>query len=267
MPNHVTNHLSFNGEESKIKELLKGVKGDKYEFEIDAYYPIPSALRNTVSPSKIVSNEELKDWNRRKKEKQLTDWELMYKPMTERRSKELIKKYGADNWYDWCCNNWGSKWGAYGVDKIDDYTFSFLSAWSTPISAMVVLSKYYPDVEIAVKYFDEDFGANVGEYTLLAGKIIYINQPEDFSEEAYRLAIDIDGSDRYYTDDLVDIDEEDNIEHTYISTCIKLAHERGTIYKDFPAIVLNKLLELAVASEKYEQAALIKKYIENPISK
>ena len=267
MPNHVTNHLSFYGKESKIKELLEGVKGAKYDFEIDAYYPMPSALRNTSSPPNIVSNEELKEWNKKKRENKLTDWELMRKPMTERKSKELIKKYGADNWYDWCNNNWGTKWGAYDVYKIDDYSFSFLSAWSTPISAMIVLSKCYPEVEIMVRYFDEDFGANVGEYTLLAGKVIYLNQPADCSEEAYRLAIDIDGGDSYYTDDLLDVEESDDIDGTYMSTCIKLAHEKGVIYNDFPINVLNKLLELAVEAEKYEQAGLIKKYIDNPITK
>jgi hypothetical protein len=267
MPNHVTNHLSFNGKESKVKELLDSVKGAKYDFEIDAYYPIPNALRNANCPAVIASNEEVKEWSRKKRENKLTEWELMRKPMTERKSNELIKKYGANNWYDWCCNNWGTKWGAYDVYKVDDYAFEFLSAWSTPIAAMMVLSKLHPEVEIFVRYFDEDFGANVGEYKLLGGKVTYIYQPADCTEAAYRLAIDIDGSDRYYTDDLLDIDEDNDIDDTYTATCIKLAHEKGAIYNDYAVNVLNRLLELAVEAENYEQAGLIKKYIDNPIIK
>ena len=50
-----------------------------------------------------------------------------YKPMP----KELEgTKSPSDkpNWYDWCLENWGTKWGCYELE-IDDEVISFTSAW------------------------------------------------------------------------------------------------------------------------------------------
>jgi hypothetical protein len=45
-----------------------------------------------------------------------------------------------DNWYDWCVNNWGTKWDVgepfVGDDTEEDsITFSFDSAWAPPVAA------------------------------------------------------------------------------------------------------------------------------------
>lgn len=45
-----------------------------------------------------------------------------------------------DNWYDWCVNNWGTKWDIgepfVGDDTEEDsITFSFDTAWAPPVDA------------------------------------------------------------------------------------------------------------------------------------
>ena len=40
------------------------------------------------------------------------------------------------NWYDWCLENWGTKWGCYDFG-IDDEVISFTSAWS-PIGDNII---------------------------------------------------------------------------------------------------------------------------------
>jgi len=45
-----------------------------------------------------------------------------------------------DNWYDWCCRNWGTKWDIAHPFVSDDteedsITFSFDTAWGPPIEA------------------------------------------------------------------------------------------------------------------------------------
>jgi hypothetical protein len=45
-----------------------------------------------------------------------------------------------DNWYDWCCRNWGTKWDITQPFVSDDaeedsITFSFDTAWGPPIEA------------------------------------------------------------------------------------------------------------------------------------
>jgi hypothetical protein len=54
---------------------------------------------------------------------------------------ELVEKYGYSNWYDYCVNEWGTKWdvGEQGATDVHDdgtmlHTF-FDSAWSPPVVA------------------------------------------------------------------------------------------------------------------------------------
>jgi hypothetical protein len=58
----------------------------------------------------------------------------------EDQEKVNFAKYGYKNWYDWCVNEWGTKWdiGAEGYEvEIENggLNLSFDSAWSPPIQA------------------------------------------------------------------------------------------------------------------------------------
>ena len=58
-----------------------------------------------------------------------------YKPMP----KELegtTSPSDKPNWYDWCLENWGTKWGCYDFE-MDDDVISFTSAWS-PIGENII---------------------------------------------------------------------------------------------------------------------------------
>lgn len=162
--------------------------------------------------------------------------------------------------------NWKGKTRVYDVEQIEGYKFTFLSAWASPFSAMKLISRLHPEVEISVRYFDDDFGANVGEYKLSKGRLVYKNKPKSYTEESYMLAIDIDGGCDYYIEELLDVNKDDSIDDPYTSACLKVAHNRGAIYDGFPNNVLSKLLELAVNSEQYERAGAIKKLLEKNIT-
>lgn len=52
----------------------------------------------------------------------------------------LVEKFGYSNWYDFCVNEWGTKWdiGANGYmaeDNSNGLSLTFDSAWSPPIGA------------------------------------------------------------------------------------------------------------------------------------
>jgi hypothetical protein len=162
--------------------------------------------------------------------------------------------------------NLKGKTRVYNVEQIEDYKFTFLSAWASPFSAMKLISRLHPEVEISVRYFDDDFGANVGEYKLSRGRLVYKNKPKSYTEESYMLAIDIDGGCDYYIEELLGVNKDDSIDDPYTSACLKVAHNRGAIYDGFPNNVLSKLLELAVNSEQYERAGVIKKLLEKTIT-
>lgn len=102
------------------------------------------------------------------------------------------------DWYNWNINNWGTKWDAYEVSNWicnfkrtpAEINISFQTAWSTPIDALIKLSKLSPDVKIFCEFADEDMGYNVGEYTIKNG-VVQEKLPVFGTEESIRLAQEI----------------------------------------------------------------------------
>ena len=65
------------------------------------------------------------------------------------------------NWYDWCCNNWGTKWDVSCHETYieDDYMeFSFNSAWNPPIPWIKKVAKLFPRLKFSLKYDDPGIG-------------------------------------------------------------------------------------------------------------
>lgn len=81
-----------------------------------------------------------------------------------------IKRYKARDWYDWCIENWGTKWNA-GDTIVDDESIEFETAWSTPVPVFVELSKCLKDITIIVDYADEDIGSNCGTLIIVNGEV------------------------------------------------------------------------------------------------
>ena len=260
MPNHVTNILSFRGNEERIKELREFCRGKNSPFSFQSFCPMPIELEGTRSPANIVTEQELQEWNDKLAKGELKDWEKDSRPITKSQSEELIRKWGADNWYDWHIANWGTKWDCYShIEEYDNIIFD--TAWDTPIRALWELSKQYPDIEINVKFADEDFGNNVGEYTLFNGHLQTIYKPE-FSKESVKLAMDIKGDKEYWLEGLLidEVRDEDTLTE-FQEWLVELAHEEGNLIEEYSIPVLEKLLGLAVDNEQYERAGKIKALI------
>jgi hypothetical protein len=179
MPNHVSNIVEITGE--KAKEVIDILFNENDECTFDNFFPMPKELANTTSPNK-ESNQD------------------------------LIDKFGADNWYDWKINNYGTKWGIYEGNRIDDTNMFCQSAWGTPYKAFLKLSEVYPDVEISVQYADEDFGHNTGKYTCKGGDLISEYVPDGGSKEAIKNAMEVDGGDYYLTEYLADCFGKEDLE-------------------------------------------------------
>ena len=47
------------------------------------------------------------------------------------------------NWYDWCCDNWGTKWNAYDGQSVGEHDagIGFYTAWGPPTPVIVELAK------------------------------------------------------------------------------------------------------------------------------
>lgn len=98
--------------------------------------------------------------------------------------------YGFTTWYDWSIENWGTKWNSYECEKINDFTFTFQTAWSGVPNLIRQISSLFPDVEILYSYADEDLGNNIGMMTFKKG-LCFHKHIEPRSKEAYELAFEL----------------------------------------------------------------------------
>lgn len=93
---------------------------------LNLFYPMPTELNNTTSSYGTERNEG------------------------------LIAKYGVDNWYDWHCNYWGTKWDVDATeddsDDVERISLGFDSAWSPPSEWVKKVAKDYPSLEFLLEY-------------------------------------------------------------------------------------------------------------------
>lgn len=70
------------------------------------------------------------------------------------------KKYGATTWYDWCCDNWGTKWNACQT-QIETYgdlaIVTFDTAWAQPRRDMFEIAFEKAGFGYVAEAYDEDF--------------------------------------------------------------------------------------------------------------
>ena len=139
MPNWCDNQVSITGPNSVINKIEKIVKEeDNKNGLLQFMFPRPAELDDTTSPAPRETKED------------------------KLKSKALMEKYGHDNWYDWSCDNWGTKWEVcefYGVDRqeiSDDestISFAFQSAWAPPTGAYQEFVDKHP-VSLEAKYHE-----------------------------------------------------------------------------------------------------------------
>ena len=72
-----------------------------------------------------------------------------------------------DRWYNWRCQNWGTKWDAYSME-IDDtdmphgFEVTFETAWSPPEEVCYAIREQFDDLSIS--WFYDEPGCEVAGY-------------------------------------------------------------------------------------------------------
>jgi len=282
MPNHITNILRIEASEeltAQIKSEIKSVdeEGETRHIDFNKILPMPESLNITsgsTTENGIAILRYREGDDRKIREIMGYAWgqkfstpDEMIEYMLEKGSANLVEAqkaldnerlYGVRDWYGWSTANWGTKWNAYSTNDTDADEVSFETAWSNPFPVIVALSVKYPEAVFHMRYADEDFGHNVGEYSLQNGEVIDENIPEGGSSEALAMAADITGYYDYITDQIFDIEAEsvDDLED-YEKNYIRSVYESENL-QDYPRVVLDYMLELALADENYEFAQKIK---------
>jgi hypothetical protein len=285
MPNHITNILRIEASEeltAQIKSDIKSVdeEGETRHIDFNKILPMPESLNitsgSTTSNGIAILQYRAGDdtairgimgyaWG-----KEFATPEDIIEHMLVRGSANLEEAqkaldnerlYGCRDWYGWSTSNWGTKWNAYSTNDTDVDEVSFETAWSNPYPVIIALSAKYPEAVFHMRFADEDFGHNVGEYSLQNGDVVDENIPEGGSVEALELAADITGYEDYITERLYDIESEsvDELEE-WEKKYISIAYGKENL-QEYPKVVLDYMLELSIADENYEFAERIKNTI------
>ena len=155
MPNHVYNWVALGELSAPQQEKLNAII-NTHNGLCGYYRPMPEEIRNTTSPTRIVSEAEYK---KIMKENEKIDKTQPYyyepKPITEKMQKALMDKYDCDNWYDWALKHWGTKWGCYDTE-LDGDTLRFTTAWSVlDLDIVQQFAQDFPSFEL---HFEEEQG-------------------------------------------------------------------------------------------------------------
>ena len=93
-----------------------------------------------------------------------------------------LSETGHLNWYEWNTANWGTKWGAYAFERIDDASFSFETAWSFPTPIFRRLAADWPTLRFDVECFDEGWCfAGMGQFNGL-DNYVEVSSPQETPE-------------------------------------------------------------------------------------
>lgn len=171
MPNWVENDLYFQGKE--VKKILAFIANKEKEtvFDFDKVIPYPEPYR---SMDERVENfrDELVSAGDDPVSRQI-----------------IVKKYGAtsDDYfgglkdgfnsggYEWCIENWGTKWNAKEawiiVQSKDEVQLTFDTAWSPPLPIIKRLSELFPEHTFVLNYYEGLMGFQ-GTYEVINGQVM-----------------------------------------------------------------------------------------------
>jgi hypothetical protein len=125
MPNHCDNDLYVRGKLAIIKEFQLFGATEQELLDADRFIPYPEKFK---------------------------ELDALYKE--QKREKDGFNSGG----YEWCCENWGTKWGLYDCallyEKKSSVKYRFLSAWSPPLPVIKKMSELFPELRFTLRYYE-----------------------------------------------------------------------------------------------------------------
>lgn len=247
MPNHIQNRLVVTANSNEeLKDFLLRIKsteqfdGKEQEIDFNQIIPMPTILRGTEASSRTddaiyyylvkTNQEEMVSSILRHSHLYTMDRfvgrnenELNELLEIDKKYVEIFKECGAKDWYDWSCDNWGTKWNAYEtyLHELNECSviLLFQTAWCGVPRIIQKLTEMFPTITFDYKYSDEAMGYNCGEGYGEDGEFSFlmIQGGSEETIETYALCWDYD-IDNFYQDDegywhnreWEEEDEEDN---------------------------------------------------------
>jgi hypothetical protein len=163
-PNYCENELTISG--ADVEKVLAAIRdlesddSDEHILDFDKVIPYPQKFKDLDQRSanyQAKINDIAKD-----------------DPEREAKLKELAAEFGVEPgtpWlhdgfnsggYDWCVNNWGTKWSAIDVHHssqgANNALIEFLTAWTPPLPVIEKMASLFPDHDFDLKYYEGGCG-------------------------------------------------------------------------------------------------------------
>lgn len=183
MPNWCENKLTVEGSQAELEKFKKVAKGKTRHGEEqvlceESFIPYPEEYRKLDEEAEKVRVEYTGKAKEAGVEKMSEEErEAWYKENPHPTVKDGFNSGG----YDWCNENWGTKWGfcspksEYEDEESIEYTFD--TAWSPPIPLIRRMGEMFPKLKFTLRY--EEPGMN------FEGKLVMEDgeESEDISRE------------------------------------------------------------------------------------
>lgn len=155
MPNHVFNRVSVTGKPEDLKEFKTHCFNEDGHFDFNMFLPMPGDLREISTGGRTIEGRHVSRW------RTLDDGTPVI--ISDDEIMELVRLYGAADWYEWATINWGTKWNAYDCEPFEEHTttsshsitFTFDTAWSPPFPVYDYLRERFPRLKLVWHWDNE----------------------------------------------------------------------------------------------------------------
>ena len=206
MPDWCNNSTTIHGDQETLTRFMEAItlNGDRSTYDLTLLFPIPEDLQ-------IIS-----DFFRRDGDDDPEYQELLKKYEANK------AKYGHSNWYDWCLENWSTKWSP----RIEEWTINdypngseisayYETAWSPADGLICEVSKQFPTLLFVVSSDEEGrsfsccMAFSNGEIVAEAGCELSANKvPEQFREAYARIDNEIENATSDAWDEMNELDSD-----------------------------------------------------------
>lgn len=184
MPNHCEQDLYITGSNSELRRFKNDMQTNRSVLDEEVIFPMPKSL--DMVPG-LVSDDIYDAWfvNQDKKEMDRLREQHNMRNQSADAIAHLLKhnldNYGCFDWYRWAVANWGTKWGIYEAEIIEEsdkqLVYFFLSAWAPAVGIIKKASELYPSLEFTLRYFEGGMGYQ-GVMVFEEGKMIFEKEKE-----------------------------------------------------------------------------------------
>ena len=177
-------HLCISNPDESLNNLLEKKENSGYKYQHGRYAKVfgKSSYNNIKAEDSdtMFSNyidlidEDFKRFQSSKDDTGISSIKK-YKNIEEygKHLREVGAKYGYDNWYDWSCANWGTKWNACDTNYDEEKEqLCFDTAWSIPYPVLAKVAQQNPKAKME-GYSEEETGW-FDEYSI-KGKKVFVN--------------------------------------------------------------------------------------------